>query len=186
MSPMVRRPPGIELALLGFLRDGPQHGYQIHLLMEDPNGLKPIWKLKQSQLYALLANLEKDGLTGGVLEVQDTARPPRRVFHLTRAGQTAFQKWLSSPVSNPRLMRQEFMAKLYFSSKEGGNKVVSLVNAQKLACRDWLNEIKAEKVDPGSYQSKIYRYRLGQLSATLQWLDDLSRELEETSASAGH
>ncbi len=178
MSPMVKRPPGIELALLGFLRDGPQHGYQMHLMLEDPEGLGPIWRLKQSQLYALLSNLEKDGLTGDVLEPQVAARPPRRVYHLTRAGQTAFQKWLRSPVNNPRLMRQEFMAKLYFSYKEGGDKASSLLTAQKKICQEWLQEIKQEKVEPGTYRACLYRYRLGQLSATMQWLEELSWQYE--------
>ena len=62
MSPMVRRPPGIELVLLGFLREGPMHGYQIFQMFSEPNSLKLVWELKQSQLYALLTKLELDVL----------------------------------------------------------------------------------------------------------------------------
>ena len=170
MSPMVRRPPGIELALLGFLKQEPQHGYQIHLLLSDSEGLAPIWHLKQSQLYALLAKLEDDGYTWGVLQPQDAARPPRRVFHLTHEGQTAFQKWLLSPVNMPRLMRQEFMAKLYFARQDGPEKTRALLALQYSTCQKWLDTFSAEIIPPDSFHQTIRQYRIGQIEATLAWL----------------
>ncbi len=177
MCPMVRRPPGIELALLGFLRQGPQHGYQIHLMLSNPEGLGPIWHLKQSQLYALLAKLEDDGCIWGVLQPQEAARPPRRVFHLTHEGQTAFQKWLLSPVNMPRLMRQEFMAKLYFARQDDPEKARALLTLQRNTCQEWLDTFSAENVAPGSYRSLIRQYRIGQIEATLAWLDSYQENL---------
>ena len=173
MCPMVRRPPGIELALLGFLREGPQHGYQVHQMLNDPHGLGPIWKMKQSQLYSLLGKLESDGLTWGVLQPQETARPPRRVYHLTRMGQTAFQKWLRSPVTAPREMRQEFMAKLYFARMEGPAHTKTLLVQQRSVCQVWLNSFKAEKNEPGTFAASLLEYRIGQIESTLKWLDNL-------------
>ncbi len=171
MCPMIRRPPGIEIALLGFIRQGPQHGYQIHQMLSDPLGLGPIWKLKQSQLYALLGKLEKDGLTWGVLEPQAVARPPRRVFHLTRAGQVVFQKWLETPVDVPRAIRQEFMAKVYFGRMEGEALVRKLFDAQCDTCRAWLEATRAEATEPASFSEFINTYRVGQIEATLAWLE---------------
>lgn len=171
MSPMVRRPPGMELALLGFLRHGPQHGYQIHLLLSDPDGLGPIWRLKQSQLYALLSKLEKDGYIRGELEVHETGRPPRRMFHLTQSGKAAYQDWLQNPVSVPRLVRQEFMAKYYFARLEGENQARLLVEAQRATCRGWLETMKAEKLDRSSFNWFIQQYRIGQIEAALVCLE---------------
>jgi PadR family transcriptional regulator, regulatory protein AphA len=171
MSPMVRRPPSMELALLGFLVPGPQHGYQIHQMVSDPAGLGPIWRLKQSQLYALLTKLEKDGYTWGILEPQDVARPPRRMYHLTRKGQIAFKDWLHSPVSAPRLMRQEFMAKLYFLRREGVEEIHALIDAQSAVCQRWLEAFHAEQVDVSSFSWVIYQYRMGQIQAALDWLE---------------
>ncbi len=173
MSPMVRRPPGMELALLGFLRHGPQHGYQIHLLLSDPDGLGPIWRLKQSQLYALLSKLEKDGYIRGDLEVQETGRPPRRMFHLTKSGQTAYRNWLKSPVVVPRLMRQEFLAKYYFANTEGQAHTRALIAAQHAACQEWLDTMRAEKVESSTFSLSIQKYRIGQIEAALAWLESL-------------
>ncbi|MCX6081355.1 MAG: PadR family transcriptional regulator [Chloroflexi bacterium] len=173
MSPMVRRSPGIELALLGFLRQGPQHGYQIHQLVSDPDGLGPIWSLKQSQLYALLAKLEKDGYIWGEVEAQEAARPPRRMFQLTQSGQAAYQVWLKTPVSVPRLVRQEFIAKYYFARREGESQARILIDSQRAICREWLEMMKAGKKDQASFSWLIQQYRIGQIEAALTWLESV-------------
>lgn len=176
MSPMIRRPLGMELALLGFLRQGPQHGYQIHQMLADPNGLGPIWRLKQSQLYALLTKLEKDGYIWGELTAQAAARPPRRMFQLTPAGQTAYLDWLQNPVSVPRQMRQEFMTKLYFARREGPEKVRPLIALQRATCQGWLKTLKSETVEPASFNWLIHQYRIGQIEAALAWLETCQQE----------
>jgi PadR family transcriptional regulator AphA len=177
MCPMVRRPPGIELALLGFLRAGPQHGYQIHQLVSDPNGLGPVWRLKQSQLYALLAKLEKDGFIKGELEIQEEARPPRRKYHLTATGQAVYQDWLKRPVRLPHQIRQEFMAKYYFARQEGKDQARKLIDLQRAACQGWLEKLSLESDKRSSFDALIYEYRIGQISAVLAWLDTCQKDL---------
>lgn len=174
MCPMMRRPPGIELALLGFLRDGPQHGYHIYQSVSDPSGLGQVWRLKQSQLYALLAKLEKDGYIEGELTIQEEARPPRRMYQLTSVGRVAYQNWRQSPVNVPRSMRQEFMAKLYFARQEGKAQVQTLIIAQRQTCQKWVEVLTDKDVEKSSFSELICQYRLGQIRTTLAWLDTLS------------
>lgn len=176
MSPMVRRPPGMELALLGFLSQGPAHGYQIHQLVSDPDGLGLIWRLKQSQLYALLLKLEQHGYIQAEIEVQEPAHPPRKVYHLTTTGQGVYQNWLQTPVTANRLIRQELMAKLYFARREGSRQAQILLDAQRAACQKWLEALNAEPVEPTSFNWLLHKYRIGQIKATLDWLDS---ELQE-------
>ena len=138
MSPMVRRPPGIEMALLGFLRDGPKHGYQIFQSVSDKTGLKMVWQLKQSQLYALLGKLEKDGDITSVLQQQE-AHPPRRIYTITSTGRKAYLGWLTSPVLLPRNIRQEFLAKLFFlQDDEPLTKL--LIMRQREICQGWIDQ----------------------------------------------
>jgi DNA-binding PadR family transcriptional regulator len=172
---MVRRPLGMELALLGFLSQGPQHGYQIHQKVSDPNGLGSIWRLKQSQLYALLAKLEKDGYIVGELEAQEEARPPRRIYHLTTTGKVVYQNWLKRPVSVPRLMRQEFMAKYYFACQEGKEQARELIDLQRVSCQKWLEELNLGNIEQSSFEWFIYQFRIGQIKALLGWLDILNQ-----------
>ena len=176
---MKRRPPGLEMALLGFLREKPQHGYNLYRLASDRSGLGAVWNLKQSQLYALLAKLEKDGLIEGKLEFQENAHPPRRTYRLTRSGRTAYQNWLKSPVQMPRYMRQEFMAKYYFASQEGNEKTAELVRSQQTVCLKWLEKLNYPKVKPSPFSQTIYRYRSGQIQAILAWLDSCQEGLQK-------
>lgn len=177
MSPMVRRPPGMELALLGFLRQGPVHGYQLHQLVTGPNGLGAIWRLKQSQLYALLSKLEQNGFIRGEVEAQEPTRPPRKIYHLTASGMAAYKKWLQSPVRAHHLMRQEFMAKLYFALLEGGNQARALIDKQHAACKKWLTAFSIDTVEPQSFKGFLHQYRIGQIKAELAWLENDLREL---------
>lgn len=172
MNPMVRRPPGMELALLGFLLQEPQHGYQLHQMISDPTGLGLIWNLKQSQLYALLSKLEEDEYVVSTLQNQDP-HPPRRVFELTEAGRKIFFDWLTSPVSAPRLVRQDFFAKMYFAKKENKGAAQKLIEAQRVVCRHWVEDFKLKLAgsEQMSFSWKMYQYRLGQVQALQTWLD---------------
>lgn len=175
MSPMVRRPPGMELALLGFLLQEPQHGYQLHQMISDPTGLGLIWNLKQSQLYALLSKLEEDEYVVSTLQNQDP-HPPRRVFELTESGRKIFFDWLTSPVAAPRLIRQDFFAKMYFAKKENKDVAQKLIEAQRAICQHWVEDFKSKLTgsEQMSFSWKMYQYRLGQVQALQTWLDSYS------------
>lgn len=173
MSPMLPRSLTIELALLGFLQPGPQHGYQLYQQFSNLQGLGMIWHVKQSQLYALLARLEERGLVVSVVQSQEP-RPPKKVYSLTMQGVTVFQDWLSLPVPSSRQMRQEFMAKLYFARQEGPACLRTLVQAQRAACQQWLAAFQAQAGAlpvERTYERLVYQYRIGQVQAILEWLD---------------
>jgi len=176
---MTRLPLTTEYALLGFLREGPMHGYQIHRRLSDPAGIGLVWRLKRSQLYALLKRLEKDGYVTTVLSPQDR-RPPRNVFQLTRAGEGKFLDWLQSPVLHGREIRLHFLAKLYFAQREGPQVVQRLIERQRSVCQNWLAAQQAiDAPPPGnqSYEWLVHEFRQAQIQAVLTWLDTCQRAL---------
>ena len=173
MTPMVRLPLTIEYALLGFLRHGPWHGYEIHRQLSDPAGLGLVWRLKQSQLYALLAKLEDAGYVTAAVEPQE-ARPPRKVFELTRLGREAFLDWVHSPVPHGREVRLHFLAKLYFAWREGAEVTIRLIEQQRAACQDWLAAHQATShalPDSPAYAWLVHQFRVAQIEAMLAWLN---------------
>ncbi|MBL8079860.1 MAG: PadR family transcriptional regulator [Anaerolineales bacterium] len=178
MCSMVRRPPGIELALLGFLLQGPQHGYQLHQIISDLSGLGLIWRLKQSQLYALLNKLETDGFVISTIKNQDP-HPPRRIFELTESGRRIFFAWLADPVTAPRLVRQDFFAKLYFAARENKDTARRLIELQRIVCQSWIDRFneKLAVSEQASYSWTMYQYRLGQVKALQSWLDAYEKTL---------
>lgn len=164
----------IELALLGFLRQQPQHGYAIHQALSDPAGLGPVWQIKLSRLYALLEKLEEAGYLTSTTSPQEN-RPPRKLFHLTAEGEDAFLSWVQRPVRHGRSLRLEFLVKLYFARLEGGDIAVRLLEAQREQGRAWLAIEKriagGENVAGRRYSRLVHQFRIGQIEAMLSWLD---------------
>lgn len=182
MSPNVRHSLSIELALLGFLRQGPLHGYQIHQQLSGPSGLSQVWRLKQSQLYALLARLDEAGYISGTLQAQES-RPARRVYSLTPLGEAVYLEWVRSPVSVPRQIRQEFLTKLYFARRESTQAYAELVIAQRAATYDWLADLEARTPptpDTDPQRWLVYQYRIHHIQAILDWLTQCERVQMET------
>jgi DNA-binding PadR family transcriptional regulator len=168
----------IEFMLLGYLRSGPMHGYELHRRLGDPAGPGQVRGLKLSQLYALLAKLEGRGLVEAGIEPQAN-RPARRVFRLTADGLHTYRAWVRLPVDHARDMRQDFLLKLYFARGEGKPSARRLIAAQRNRCLDWLQASKriARTLDPGSYRHQVQSFRTGQIEATVRWLDKLSRTM---------
>jgi len=162
----------IEWSLLGFLAEQPMHGYEIHQRLSQAAELGLVWRLKQSRLYALLTRLEERGYIDHTLEPQDS-RPPRKVYTLTPAGRAALDAWLHEPVAHGRDFRLEFLAKLYFAQRKGEATLRSLFAAQRSLCQRWLERQQAalDALDPGAFEWLVYRFRLGQVQAIVQWLD---------------
>jgi DNA-binding PadR family transcriptional regulator len=171
--PRVNLPLSTEYALLGFLRQRSMYGYEIHQQLSNTTGLGLVWRLKQSQLYALLTKLEQEGLVTTTLELQDS-RPPRKMFSLTQLGQQAFLNWIEQPVQQGRELRLDFLAKLYFARLESPSIALRLIERQRLACQDWLSQQQLEAAglqDNQPYDWLVHKFRLGQIEAMLTWLD---------------
>jgi DNA-binding PadR family transcriptional regulator len=157
------------------------HGYELHREICRKTGLGLVWTVKQAQLYAILAKLEAEGLIAAEVVVQGN-RPPRKVFHLTRDGEAAYESWVKSPVER-REFRLDFLAKLQFAQREGRKVAEVLLSEQKKLCAGWMEEMQARSVSCGDrgLDSLVYRYRIGQLEAMMAWLDECSDYLEVSS-----
>lgn len=161
----------IEHALLGFVAAGATHGYEIYQQLSIPTGLWQVWRVKQSQLYALLTKVEELGYLTTTLQPQE-ARPPRKIYALTPRGEAAFQAWLTTPVANGRQMRLEFLAKLYFAQRQGPPYVDQLLRRQIEACRQWLTTFQRQEADQTAdyFAYAVQQFRLNQVDSFLTWL----------------
>jgi PadR family transcriptional regulator AphA len=87
-------------ALLGLLNLGPNSGYALAKLFENP--LRQIWNARSHQLYPELARLAADG---HVHVVEEGARG-KRVYTITDEGRAELRRWLVD-VEPDRTMRSE-------------------------------------------------------------------------------
>jgi PadR family transcriptional regulator, regulatory protein AphA len=91
--------------LLSLLSHSPLSGYDLMLRIQ------PLWPAKHSQIYPLLANLEKEEQVRFEVVAQSD-KPDKKVYSITDQGIASLQEWLSEPASDP-VLRDELMLKAY-------------------------------------------------------------------------
>lgn len=156
-----------ELLLLGLLRQGAMHGYQLHDFIE--RNLAFCTDLKKPTAYVLLDKMQANGWVA-VREAREGNRPQKRVYSLTPAGEEAFQ----------RLLRENLGA--FIAAKTGSDiglafidalpraEALRLLNQRRAALSAQLAEFEAVPQHQGSYQLLI-DHQLHYLRGELQWLD---------------
>lgn len=159
-------------ALLGLLRVGPRHGYELAPYFQAHGALGLVCTLGVSRLYALLHTLEELGLVHAEGSVV-SGGPPRKVFSLTEAGTEAFVQWLDQPIRRLRLVRQDFLLKLYFSQQMPDHDTAALIDRQLAISRSVAEELAAAATaEPiGSFAAMVYESRLAMAEATTAWLE---------------
>jgi PadR family transcriptional regulator AphA len=161
-----------DYALLGLLRLGSRHGYELAPFFAADGTLGLVCTLGVSRLYALLHALEELGLVSAESSVV-SGGPPRKVFSLTDEGAVAFEQWLDRPIRQLRLIRQDFLLKLYFSRQLPSRDSAMLVERQIAACLGVADDLaaRAKGEDPSSFAALVYGSRLAMARATIGWLE---------------
>jgi PadR family transcriptional regulator AphA len=172
-----------EWALLGLLTQKPMHGYELHRYFTAPSALGQVWYLGLSQMYKLLKELEGQSYVDVTVELQENY-PARKVYHITPSGRAAFRQWMEKPVRSTRLIRVEFLAKLFLAQLLGSEMIERVINTQLEACQaqltrmqertedgDWRLEIGDPRVaSDGGFEYLIFCFRMGQIQAVMDWL----------------
>jgi DNA-binding PadR family transcriptional regulator len=166
----------LEQALLGFLNQGPMHGYDLHRHAQDELG--HIWHMGISNIYGALKQLEKADFVESTLSPQGS-RPTRKIYRITRSGRKSFRDWVQKPVPNIRRLRVEFLAKLYFLHKLGLKGAEKLIADQEAICQERITGIKQDLAEcgPQDFSRLVFDFRLRQIEATLSWLKVCRKEL---------
>ncbi|HEX9077029.1 MAG TPA: PadR family transcriptional regulator [Anaerolineae bacterium] len=161
-----------EPALLGFLLDGPVHGYDLYKRVNAHLGL--VWAVGMSQMYAIVKTFETRGWVRSRLRSQST-RPSQKVLELTPAGRAAFEEWVHQPAHGLREFRVDFFLRLYFARRAGARFAQELVEGQRAACRDELENLRTRSAEADITEEDLYQlardFRIKQLTTILKWLD---------------
>jgi len=172
-----------EWALLGLLTQKPMHGYELHRYFTAPSALGQVWYLGLSQMYKLLKELEGQGYLEVTVEEQENY-PDRKVYHITPSGRAAFLQWMEKPISNTRLIRVEFLAKLFLAQLLGPEMIERVIGTQLETCQAQLTRLQ-ERMESGDWRVEngdgrgdaakgfkhlVFRFREGQIQAVIDWL----------------
>lgn len=128
----------IHHAVLGLLADGASYGYELKANFERAIG--PQWGvLNVGHLYQVLERLVRDGLVTK-REIEQTRRPDKVVYRLTKQGRAELERWLSAPAARPGGYRDDFFLKLFVASRLGEEQLRAALQVQRL---DYLAELSA-------------------------------------------
>jgi DNA-binding PadR family transcriptional regulator len=177
--PRQQAPLSLEYILLGFLEQKPIHGYDLYKQISGFEPISLVWRVKQSQLYALLERLEDDGLILSTV-IPGESHPNRNQYHLTSIGRQTFYAWRNSPVQHGRDIRMEFLAKIYFALLAGPETVLDLIEEQKAVCYEWLSQFHNDLMNTSEnqiYERIVFQYRASQVQTIIEWLESTRKEI---------
>lgn len=170
-----------ELVLLSLLKEKPRHAYEIEQVIEERN-MRYWTEIGFSSIYRVLSKLEDKGLLRGEVQPPEGRGPARKVYHLTQAGEDAWQQDALANLANP--------ARKYSSFLLGLDNLCALPPEQALqAMRTYLADQQAvhdglaKEVDQHSLKDDFFihlffDYMLCQMSAEIEWLQENIPQLQ--------
>lgn len=175
----------IEYAILGFLNQAPQTGYDLKKLIVDSETL--YWSGSNNQIYRSLVRLHEDGLVTRKVEYQED-NPARKIYTITDRGQEALRAWLASEPELPDL-KNHFLIRLMWADQLAPAEFHSLLDryetelAQRLAMAGERAR-RGSPLPPATARGQLLRQRIAEnwirfYKTQLDWVRGLRRELTE-------
>ena len=161
----------IPHGLLAFLDQQPMYGYQLRAEFERATG--STWPLNIGQVYPTLTRLER----GGLVEGHATDDEGRQRYEITGAGRASLAAWFARPVTLGDRPRDELAIKLALAALSPGLDVQAVVQTQRVATMQRLQELTRLKrePDPRTAEHLAWGLVLDNLrymaEAELRWLD---------------
>jgi DNA-binding PadR family transcriptional regulator len=162
-----------ELLLLGLLRHGDMHGYQLHEFINQY--LSSCTDLKKSTAYFLLGKMAERGWIVET-EVQDGNRPARRVYHVTEAGEAVFQTALRDQLAldTPTVFPGD--TALAFIDQIPPDEARTLLQDRRDSMAARRAALDAAPAHPGAWQFLLEHQRR-HLDTELVWLDEVLSQI---------
>ena len=167
-----------ELLLLGFLREGPKHGYDIKVKVKQILFL--FTGIQVKSIYYPLEVLERKGLIAKRIE-KVGKRPKRIVYTLTTKGRIRFDELLSRSILELKRPQFNLDLSLYFlhflkplSARRRLRARLSILNKITLGLTQ-MSKLKTNKNQ--SSLSRILEHNLKMLEAESQFLSGLIKNL---------
>lgn len=162
--------------ILAMLAKEPSQGYQLRARLGQALG--PLGEaINAGHIYVTLGRLEHAGLVVREGVARSSARPERKVYGLTPAGQERVTEWLSE-VSWPKPDLAEFHLKLIAAAQAGLADPISIVDAQRRELLRRLRDVeRAAMAEPVRSDAGLLLEGIAlRLQADLRWLEACERD----------
>jgi len=162
-----------ELLLLGLLQKEEMHGYQLHEFID--SFMQTCVDLKKSTAYYLLEKMAKDGYVTRT-EEREGNRPPRRVYHLTPAGEERFLDLLRQNLASYLPAKFPGDTGLTFLDNLPPAEAVTLLAQRRQQLAEALAIIEQAPPHTGTLQLMLEHQHI-HLQSELNWLDNVIEQL---------
>ena len=166
-----------QLLLLGLLRSQEMHGYQINDLIDTHLGLSV--RLKKPTVYKILSDMERNGWISS-REEQEGNYPTRRVYAITKDGESAFLDILRDNISSFRSGSYLGNIGIVFIDALESTEVKSMLARRRKQVEEMAKDLHKHQQDMPTY-SLMYTYHRHHLLAELNWLDETLDQLKSYS-----
>jgi DNA-binding PadR family transcriptional regulator len=169
-----------ELSVLGLLSYGEHSGYDLKKKAEA--GVGYVWTAAKSHIYAVLPRLVEGGFATA-RRVEQSSRPDKQVYRITKRGEGSFRKWLEEPIEERPGARSPFLLKIFFGDKMSREALVAHVEQRRDEAIRELAEYREieERIrdEAASYFGYVtLRWGIAQAEAWIRWADEILLELE--------
>jgi PadR family transcriptional regulator AphA len=139
MSQFFERSGGLKMntlsfGLLSLLTINNYTGYDLMLKIQ------LFWQANHSQIYPLLASLEKGGLVQ-FEEVAQSDKPDKKIYSITEKGRNEVKLWIAQPTAEP-VLRDELMLKAYCISIVEADTIQTLFKEREFCYLENLTKYK--------------------------------------------
>lgn len=172
-----------RLVLLGLLRQGPLHGYELKHIIETRMG---DWTdIAFGSIYFALGKLREEGLVAEVGEEREGRRPAKTVYAVTEAGKAEFGRLLRAVFAGVERQYYEFDTALAFIDDLAADEAESFlrgrIEALAAAERSLRLHEKEQMKNPETppQAAWIFSHSLAHLRAELAWSKTVLEQLKK-------
>jgi len=161
----------IDILVLGVLRNGPVHGYELKQRVQRPT-LRP---LSNNSLYPLLRRFEETGAV--TKQVQTThGRPARNIYAITAAGQEQFHELITTLTPDQAGRDEEFLLRVGFFAEMTSSEQLGLLSARGSALEEQMSQttvLVASVRDPEGWRTRSMQHLLDRLARDRAFVTEL-------------
>ena len=172
----------VRLVILGLLRQQPLHGYEIKQIIEDEMG---DWtSIAFGSIYFALDKLAEEGMIKHIATEQESNRPSRNIYEITKAGQKEFLRLLRETWSS--FERQYFALDIGIAFMDAlpadeikgylNNRINTLASTLQNLDAHQKEQLARAEVPPSA--AMIFEHSRTHLATELAWTRDLLAKID--------
>ena len=132
-------------AVLGVLRDGPAHSYELAARIRELLG--PGFEINTGQMSRLTKVLLEKNLIALVAETEEPvprAGADRRVYEITQEGAEEYEEFFEKGANETKLFRRSILVKIALAGPERMGEIPDQIGAYEQHCIDRMNALKKD------------------------------------------